>query len=55
MRGRDYLDDLNAVGMIIVKWIFERWDRGYMAWMHVSQNSRRWRALVDMGINLRVP
>jgi hypothetical protein len=51
VRGRDHLDDLNAVGMIILKWIFSKWVRVGMAWMHASQNSRRWRDLVDMEIN----
>jgi hypothetical protein len=26
--GRDHLDDLKAVGMIILKWTFEMWVRG---------------------------
>ena len=29
VRGRDHLDEQNAVGMIILKWIFKRWGRGH--------------------------
>jgi len=28
VRGRDNLVAINAVGMVILQWIFERWDRG---------------------------
>jgi hypothetical protein len=40
--------------MIILKWIFRKWDGG-MDWIDLVQNRDRWRALGNEVMNLRVP
>jgi hypothetical protein len=39
---------------IILIWIFRKWDGG-MDWNDQVEDRDRWRALVKVGINLRVP
>ena len=39
---------------IILKWIFVKWD-GSMDWIHLAQDRDRWRTLVHVVMNLRVP
>jgi hypothetical protein len=39
--------------MIILKWIFERWDWG-MDWIDLAQDRDRWRALVNAVTSLLV-
>jgi hypothetical protein len=38
-----------------IKWIFERLDEGGIDWIDLAQNRDRWRALVDVAMNLWVP
>jgi hypothetical protein len=41
---------------VILKCIFKKWDEGGgMNWIDMSQERDRWRALVNAGMNLRVP
>jgi hypothetical protein len=39
---------------IILKWIFEKWDES-MDWRDLVQNRDRWRAIVNVVMNLLVP
>jgi hypothetical protein len=39
---------------IIIKWIFKKQDAG-MNWINVAQDGGKWRALMKMVANLRVP
>jgi hypothetical protein len=54
LRERQHLEDPGIDGMIILKWIFRKWDGG-MDWIDLAQNRDRWRALVDAAMNLLVP
>jgi hypothetical protein len=55
LRGRDHLEDPDVDGRIILRWIFRKWDVGGMDWIELAQDRDRWRALVNAGMNLRVP
>jgi len=51
LRERDHWGDPGADGMIILRWIFRKWDVGVWngsSWL-------RWRLLVNAITNLRVP
>jgi hypothetical protein len=53
LREGDRLIDPGVDG-IILKWIFKTWD-GDMYWIALAQDRDRWRALVNVVMNLRVP
>jgi hypothetical protein len=48
------LDDPGVDGMIILKWIFKKWNRG-MDWIDLVQDEERWLALAIAIMNIRVP
>ena len=53
LRVRDHLEDPGVDGRIILRWIFEKWDRG-MDWIDLAQDRDRWRAHANAAMNLRV-
>jgi hypothetical protein len=53
LRERNHLEDPGIDGRIILKWIFQNWNRG-MDWIDVAQDRDRWRVLVNAAMNLRV-
>jgi len=55
LRERDHLGDPGVDGRIMLRWIFRKWDVGVMDWIELTQDTGRWRALVNAGMNLRVP
>jgi hypothetical protein len=52
--GKGNMEDSGVNGRVILKWIFERLD-GSIDWIDLTQDSDRWRALVNAAMNLRVP
>jgi hypothetical protein len=48
------LGDPGVDGRIILKWIFKTWD-GVIDWIELAQDRDRWRALVNVVMNLQVP
>jgi hypothetical protein len=54
LREGDHLVDPGVVGRIILKQIFKKLDGG-MNWIELAQDRDRWRALVNVVMNLRVP
>jgi hypothetical protein len=48
------LEDPDIGGRIILKCISEKWDGG-TEWIDLAQDRDRWRALVNMAMNLWVP
>jgi hypothetical protein len=55
LREGDHLEGPGIDGRIILKWIFKKWDGGGMDWIDMAQDRDRWRALVNVVMNLRVP
>jgi hypothetical protein len=47
------LEDHGIDGMMILIWIFKKWDRGKY-WSNLAQDMDRWRALVKAVMNLPV-
>jgi hypothetical protein len=52
---RDHCKDLDVGGRIILKLILEKLDRVGIDWMHLAQDRKLWRALVNTVMNVRVP
>jgi len=51
---RTHLEDSDVDGRIILKWICRKLDGG-MDWIDRAQDRERYRALVNVVVNLRVP
>jgi len=51
---RDHLEDPDMDGRIILIWIFRKWDGG-KDWIELAQDTYRWKALVNVVMNLGVP
>ena len=49
---RDNMEDPSAEGSIILRWIFRKCV-GDMDWIDLAQDRDRWRALVNVEMNLR--
>ena len=54
LRERDDLEDPDADGRIILKWIFRKWDGG-IDWIDITWNRAKWCILVDVVMNCLVP
>jgi hypothetical protein len=54
LRARAHLEYLDVEGRVILKWVFEKWDRE-TDWINLSQGKVRWGVLFDAVLNLRVP
>jgi hypothetical protein len=52
-RGDDHLGDPGIDGRIILKLVLKKWDG--MDRIELSQDTDRWRAVVNAVMNLRVP
>jgi hypothetical protein len=50
--GREYLEDLDVNGRIIVEWIVIGWES--VDWIQLAQNRDQWWAFVNTVVNLRV-
>jgi hypothetical protein len=48
------LGDLGVNGIIILKWMFKKWNWN-MDWIDMGKDRFRWRALVNVVMKLRVP
>jgi len=55
LREGDHLEDPSVDGMIILRWIFRKWNGGGMDWIDLAQDWDRWWALIDAEMNLRFP
>jgi hypothetical protein len=54
LRETAHLEDPSVYGMIILKLIFKKWERG-LDWIDLAQKRDRWRSVVNVVMNLRVP
>jgi hypothetical protein len=55
LRERDHLEDPGIDVKITLRCIFRNWDGWGTDWIDLAQNRDRWRALVNVIINRRVP
>jgi hypothetical protein len=51
------LEDPGIDRKMILKWVFKNWEVGWggMDWIDMAQDRDRWRAVVNVVMNLRVP
>jgi hypothetical protein len=54
LRERGHLEDQGVDRNIILKRMFNKWNRG-MYWIDMAQDRDSWRVLVNAVMNLRVP
>ena len=54
-RERDHWGDLGVDGWIIFRMDIQEVGCGYMDWIGLAQDRDRWRTLVSVVMNLRVP
>jgi hypothetical protein len=50
---KSHLENPGLEGGIILKWIFRKWNGGHK-WIDLSQDRARWRALVNVVMQLKV-
>ena len=55
LRERDYLEEPDVYGRIILRWDFRKWVCGSMNWIELAQDRNSLRALVNAVMNLQVP
>jgi len=55
LRGRDHLEDPNVDVRVILRWIFRKSDVGVWTGSELVQDVDRWRALVNLVMNVWVP
>jgi hypothetical protein len=55
LRERDHFEDPVVDGMIIIRWLFRKWELGGMDRIELAQGRDRWRGLVNAVMNHRVP
>ena len=48
------MKDPGLAGRIILKWIFDKRD-GFLDWIDLTEDRKRWRGLVNAVMNIRVP
>ena len=53
--GNNDFEDLGVDGRIILKRILKKCDLDSVGWIDLYQDRDRWRALVNVAMNLRVP
>jgi hypothetical protein len=54
LKERYHLGDPGVEGRIILRWMFRKWDVGFMDWIELDEDRDKWRALVNAVMNLRV-
>ena len=54
LRERDHLEDLGYEGRIVLKWSFKKLI-GDLDWIDLAQDRGRWRDVVNVVMNVRVP
>ena len=55
LRKEDYLEDRGVDGRIILKFVLEHCDGRCMDWIDLALDRDRWRAVVNVAMNFRVP
>jgi hypothetical protein len=55
LRERDHSEEIGVDGRIILRWVFRKVGCGSMDWIDLAQDRNRWRAVVNVVMNLRVP
>jgi hypothetical protein len=53
LKERDHLEESGIEERMILKGIFRKWDGG-MDWIDLAQDRERWRALVNVAMNIWV-
>ena len=52
LRKRAHLEDPGIDRRIILIWIFRKWDGGGTDWNDLTQDTDRWRAFVNVVMNI---
>jgi len=53
--GKNHWGDPAIDGRVILRWILRKCDVGGMDWIELANYRDKWRALVNVAMNLRVP